>query len=163
MIDMIDIIEAAKMSNIHDFIVSLPMVRYVTTDYLPILKQWFSFPITQGYETKLGTKGTQLSGGQKQRVCISRALVRNPKVLLLDEATSALDIASEKVVQTALDLARTGRTCLGNPDCLVVSPMLKLLFFIVQLLLIDYLPFKMRIWFVLFKVESYVNREHIIN
>lgn len=33
MIDMIDIIEAAKMSNIHDFIVSLPMVRYVTTDY----------------------------------------------------------------------------------------------------------------------------------
>lgn len=112
-VDMCDIIEAAKMSNIHDFIVSLPMVRcrqsVILTETID-----FQFFLLQGYDTKLGSKGTQLSGGQKQRVCISRALVRNPKVLLLDEATSALDIASEKVVQTALDIARTGRTCLGT-------------------------------------------------
>ncbi|CAF4645410.1 unnamed protein product [Rotaria sp. Silwood1] len=80
-----DIISAAKRANIHQFIEQLP----------------------QGYETRVGLKGSFLSGGEKQRIAIARVLIRRPKVLLLDEATSAMDSHNEQLVQEVLEQAQT--------------------------------------------------------
>lgn len=87
-INEIEIIEAAKVANAHDFIAALK----------------------NGYDTWCGDRGIQLSGGQKQRIAIARAVLRSPSVLLLDEATSALDSESEKVIQDALYRTMIGRT-----------------------------------------------------
>ncbi|RMG31389.1 MAG: ABC transporter ATP-binding protein/permease [Gammaproteobacteria bacterium] len=75
-----EVVEAAKLANIHDFIVSLP----------------------KGYDTVVGERGLKLSGGEKQRVAIARAILKNPKILVFDEATSSLDSVSERQILDAM-------------------------------------------------------------
>lgn len=84
-----DEVEAAAMAAAaHDFIVSFP----------------------DGYQTAVGERGTTLSGGQKQRVAIARALLTDPRILILDDSTSSVDVATEVLIQNALDRLMLGRT-----------------------------------------------------
>ncbi len=85
-----DVINAAKVANAHDFIISSK----------------------HGYHTRIGDRGSKLSGGQRQRISIARAVLKNPPIMILDEATSALDTESERLVQDALFRLMKSRTSL---------------------------------------------------
>ncbi len=71
------IIEACKLSQAHDFIMSFP----------------------DGYDTHIEQGGTNVSGGQKQRLCIARALLKKPKILILDDSTSAVDTKTDAFIR----------------------------------------------------------------
>ncbi len=85
-----DIIKAAKMSSIDDFILKLP----------------------EGYQAIVGERGLKLSGGEKQRVAIARTILKNTPILLFDEATSALDSETEQDILKSLKEVSKGRTTL---------------------------------------------------
>jgi len=80
-LDMTAVERAARMAELHDFVVT---------------------ELPKGYQTEVGERGVRLSGGQRQRVGIARALYRDPSVLILDEATSALDNRTERAVMDAV-------------------------------------------------------------
>ena len=82
------VIEAAKMIDMHDFIMELP----------------------GGYDYNVMERGATLSLGQRQLISFVRALLFNPGILILDEATSSVDTQSEILIQNAIDKLIKGRT-----------------------------------------------------
>lgn len=82
------VIEAAKIIGINDFILSLP----------------------NGYDYDVKERGVMLSSGQRQLIAFLRAYVSNPSILILDEATSSIDSYSEELIQNAIDKITQNRT-----------------------------------------------------
>jgi len=83
-----EVVDAAKVAEIHDFIESLP----------------------DGYDTQIGEGGHKLSGGQRQRISIARAVLKDAPILVLDEATSSVDNETEEALQKSLDFISKDRT-----------------------------------------------------
>ena len=83
-----DVIQAAKLIGIHDFIMQLP----------------------GNYDYNVMERGATLSMGQRQLLSFVRALLYNPSILILDEATSSVDTESENLIQHAIDTLIAGRT-----------------------------------------------------
>ena len=80
--------QSARIANIHDYIMMLPMK----------------------YNTQIGRDGIGLSQGQKQRILIARAVYKNPSYIFLDEATNALDAKNERAIVENLNEFYRGRT-----------------------------------------------------
>ena len=87
-IDMERLERAARIANIHDYVMGLPL----------------------RYNTNIGRDGVGLSQGQKQRILIARAVYKNPDFIFLDEATNALDAKNERAIVESLDEFYKGRT-----------------------------------------------------
>ncbi|MEO8583070.1 MAG: ABC transporter ATP-binding protein [Flavitalea sp.] len=88
LITLDQVIEAAKMIDVHDFIMQLP----------------------GGYDYNVMERGSTLSLGQRQLIAFIRALLYNPSILILDEATSSIDTESEMLIQRAIDTLISDRT-----------------------------------------------------
>ena len=84
-----EVINAAKMAHIHDYIESLP----------------------DGYDTVLSDDGVNISKGHKQLITIARAMLADTPMLILDEATSNVDSRTEQQIQKAMYALMEGRTC----------------------------------------------------
>jgi ATP-binding cassette subfamily B protein len=82
------VIEAAKMIGVDEFINSLP----------------------GGYDYHVMERGSTLSLGQRQLLSFIRAILFNPAILILDEATSSIDTESEQLIEKAIDTLISGRT-----------------------------------------------------
>lgn len=83
-----DVIEAAKNSGCHEFILSLE----------------------NGYQTIVGGAGGHLSGGERQRIAIARAMLKNAPVIVLDEATAFTDPENEAIIQSSVAKLAKGKT-----------------------------------------------------
>jgi ATP-binding cassette subfamily C protein CydD len=68
--------------------------------------------LPEGYESRIGERGSRLSGGEAQRVAIARAFLKDAPVLVMDEPTSGLDPESERTIRAALERLARGRTVL---------------------------------------------------
>jgi ATP-binding cassette subfamily B protein len=101
------IIEAAKLAEAHDFIMTLP----------------------NGYATPVGEQGRNLSGGQRQRIALARLVMQSPSLLLLDEATSALDSPTEQRVINNLRQRFAGKTIFFATHRLTTVKLADLIFY----------------------------------
>ncbi len=104
-----DVIAAAKIAQIHEFIETLE----------------------DGYDTIVGERGVTLSGGQKQRVAIARTILKKSKILIFDDSVSAVDPETELKIQSSLQKIS------GNQTLIVISQRPSSLQYVNRIIVLD--------------------------
>ncbi len=83
-----EIVHAAKLVNIHEFIKNLPY----------------------GYETQVGEHGIMLSSGEKQKIALARAIIKDSSIILLDEVTKSIDTESRESINQVIKKLKDKKT-----------------------------------------------------
>lgn len=83
-----EIIQAAKLVRVHEFIMSLP----------------------QRYETQVGESGLKLSSGEKQKIALARAVLKDTPIVLLDEVTKSVDADSRRSINEVIRKLKDEKT-----------------------------------------------------
>lgn len=83
-----DVIRAAKLVKIHDFIEHTP----------------------EKYNTNVGEEGLILSSGEKQKIALSRAILKDSPIILLDEVTKSIDKASREAINEVINGLKNEKT-----------------------------------------------------
>ncbi len=107
----VQLFRATIRDNLAFFDQTIPDERIWTALTELGLASWIR-ALPAGLDTVLTAGGDGLSAGEAQLLAFGRVFLRDPSLIILDEASSRLDLATETLIEHAIDRLLRGRTAI---------------------------------------------------